>query len=36
MQNITEKSKKIFVYFNNHYKGKAAKSALMFAELLKS
>jgi len=36
MQNITEKSKKVFVYFNNHYKGKAAKSALMFAELLKS
>jgi uncharacterized protein YecE (DUF72 family) len=36
MKNITEKSKKIFVYFNNHYKGKAAKSALMFAELLKS
>jgi uncharacterized protein YecE (DUF72 family) len=36
MQNITEKSKKVFVYFNNHYKGKAAKSALMFADLLKS
>lgn len=36
MKNIGEKSKKVFVYFNNHYKGKAAKSALMFAELLKS
>jgi uncharacterized protein YecE (DUF72 family) len=36
VQTMAEKSKKIFVYFNNHYKGKAAKSALMFAELLKS
>jgi uncharacterized protein YecE (DUF72 family) len=36
MKNIAGKTKKVFVYFNNHYKGKAAKSALMFAELLKS
>ncbi len=33
---IREKSKKLYVYFNNHYKAKAVKSALMFAELLNS
>lgn len=36
MKNITASSKKTFVYFNNHYKGKAAKSALMFLDILKT
>jgi len=36
VKNITEKSKKTYIYFNNHYKGKAAKSAMMFLDLLKS
>jgi len=31
---IRKKSKKLLVYFNNHYKGKAVKSALMFIDLL--
>ncbi len=33
---IASKAKKIYIYFNNHYKGKAAKSALMFLDLLKN
>jgi uncharacterized protein YecE (DUF72 family) len=33
---ITDGAKKTFIYFNNHYKGKAAKSALLFLDLLKS
>jgi uncharacterized protein YecE (DUF72 family) len=36
VKNITEKSNKTYIYFNNHYKGKAAKSALMFLDILKS
>ena len=34
--NMSEKSKKIYIYFNNHYKGKAPASALMLLDLLKS
>jgi len=36
VREIREKTKKLYVYFNNHYKGKAVKSALMFTELLNS
>ena len=32
---IVENTKRTYIYFNNHYKGKAAKSALLFLELLK-
>lgn len=32
----SSKAKKIYIYFNNHYKGKAAKSAMMFLDLLKN
>ena len=35
VKEIKAKTKKAFIYFNNHYKGKAAKSALMFMDLLK-
>jgi uncharacterized protein YecE (DUF72 family) len=35
-KNISEKTKKTYIYFNNHYKGKAPKSALLFMDLLKS
>ncbi len=33
---ILSKSSQTFIYFNNHYKAKAAKSALMFINLLKN
>jgi len=36
VKDIRAKTKKIFIYFNNHYKGKAARSALMFLDLLKN
>ncbi len=35
-KNIIEKTGKTYIYFNNHYKGKAPKSALLFMGLLKS
>jgi uncharacterized protein YecE (DUF72 family) len=35
-KNILEKTKKTYIYFNNHYKGKAVKSALLFLDLLKN
>jgi len=35
-EEIANNTKKIFVYFNNHYKAKAAKSALLFLDLLKN
>jgi uncharacterized protein YecE (DUF72 family) len=35
VKEISSKTKKIYIYFNNHYKGKAAKSALMFMDILK-
>ena len=34
-RNIIEKTRKTYIYFNNHYKGKAPKSALLFMDLLK-
>ncbi|MBU4449859.1 MAG: DUF72 domain-containing protein, partial [Actinobacteria bacterium] len=36
IKEINNNTKKSFIYFNNHYKAKAAKSALMFLDLLKS
>ncbi|MBM3712786.1 MAG: DUF72 domain-containing protein, partial [Actinobacteria bacterium] len=35
-EEIADKTKKMFVYFNNHYKAKAAKSAQLFLDLLKN
>ncbi len=36
VKEINNNTKKSFIYFNNHYKAKAAKSALIFLDLLKS
>lgn len=36
IKEINKNTKKSFIYFNNHYKAKAAKSALLFLDLLKS
>jgi len=35
LKEISAKAEKTYIYFNNHYKGKAPKSALIFLELLK-
>jgi len=36
IEEINKNTKKSFIYFNNHYKAKAAKSALILSDLLKS
>jgi uncharacterized protein YecE (DUF72 family) len=36
VKKINNNTKKTFIYFNNHYKAKAAKSALIFLDLLNS
>ena len=36
VKEINNNTKKTFIYFNNHYRAKAAKSALIFLDLLKS
>lgn len=35
-EEVVKNTEKSFVYFNNHYKGKSAKSALLFQDLLKT
>lgn len=36
VKEMANKAKKFYIYFNNHYKGKAPKSALLFLDLLKN
>lgn len=34
VEELASKSKEIYLFFNNHYQGKAAQNAVMFAEML--